>query len=455
MERGTKQIPTCPVCPRLQARIRELEAQLEEALRASKRQAAPFSKGEPTRHPKRPGRKPGGAYGQRASRPKPHAFDETLEVPFPAKCSCGGEVQEERVDEQFQTDIPQVRPRVTRFRLHIGCCVRCGRRWQGRHPRQTSDALGTAANQIGPNALVLATHMNKVLGVPYGKIAHFFAVAFGLQVGRATLVRAVVRIGHRAECLYRQIILIVRQSGVVYSDETGWRIAGQKAWLWALVTPMATVYRIARSRGFDVPAEIIGADYEGLLGRDGWAPYDHFLRALHQQCLQHFDRRAKNLEEIATGGAVRFPRAVQALVAAAFAVRDRRDEGAYTQGGLMIAIGHLKGQLQEILQRRLTHVQNRKLQKHLAKYQDQLFTFLGHPQIEGTNWPGEHAMRPAVLLRKISAGNRSDPGAHAHEVLLSVFRTACQRGVDPLRLLRRLLLRQHDDPLPSFLSPTG
>jgi transposase len=315
--------------------------------------------------------------------------------------------------------------------------------------------LGTAANQIGPNALVLATHMNKVLGVPYGKIVHFFAVAFGLKVGRATLVRAVVRIGHRAECLYREIIVIVRESGVVYGDETGWRIGGQKAWLWALVALAATAYRIARSRGFDVPAGILGADYDGLLGRDGWAPYDHFLRALHQQCLQHFDRRAKNLEEVATRGGVRFPRAVQALVAAAFAVRDRRDEGAYTPRGLAIAIGRLKDQLQELLHWRLTHVQNRKLQKHMAKYQDQLFTFLEHPQIEGTNWPGEHAMRPAVLLRKISAGNRSDPGAHAHEVLLSIFRTASQRGIDPLLLLRCLLLRQRDDPLPSFLGRTG
>lgn len=455
MERGSKAAEGCPNCARLQARIVDLEARLEEAQRAGKRQAAPFSKGAPKRHPRRPGRKPGSAYGQRASRPQPQQFDETIEVPCPMECSCGGAVERERVEEQFQTDIPPVRPKVTRFRVHIGCCLRCGRRWQGHDSRQASDALGAANNQIGPNALILATHMNKVLGVPYGKIVHFFAVAFGLVLGRATLVRAIVRIGHRAECLYREIIVIVRQSEVVYGDETGWRISGQKAWLWALVAETATVYRIARSRGFDVPAELLGADYDGLLGRDGWAPYDHFVRALHQQCLQHFDRRAKNLEEVATGSAVRFPRAVQALVAAAFAVRDRRDEGAYTPAGLPIAVGHLKAQLQDLLEWRLSHPQNRKLQKHLAKYQDQLFTFLDHPQIEGTNWPGEHAMRPAVLLRKISGGNRSDPGAHAHEVLLSIFRTAWQRGIDALALLRRLLLRQRGEPLPSFLRPNG
>jgi len=48
---------------------------------------------------------------------------------------------------------------VTRFRIHVGHCQACGQRLQGRHPEQTSDALGAAAVQIGPNALGLAAEL--------------------------------------------------------------------------------------------------------------------------------------------------------------------------------------------------------------------------------------------------------------------------------------------------------
>src|SRR5438093_13007997 len=64
-----------------------LRKQLEEALRANKRSAAPFSKGEPKSNPKPPGRKPGAAYGQRTTRPVPSRVDERNHVPLPAHCS--------------------------------------------------------------------------------------------------------------------------------------------------------------------------------------------------------------------------------------------------------------------------------------------------------------------------------------------------------------------------------
>ena len=53
------------------AEIERLRKALEDALRSLKRQAAPFSKGKPKSNPKRPGRKGGADYGQRAFRAVP------------------------------------------------------------------------------------------------------------------------------------------------------------------------------------------------------------------------------------------------------------------------------------------------------------------------------------------------------------------------------------------------
>lgn len=86
----------------LEERVRLLEAALEEVRRAGKRQAAPFSKGEPKADPKRPGRRPGPEYGRAERRAIPTRVDERLDAPLPGRCpDCRGEVVEDRVEEQY------------------------------------------------------------------------------------------------------------------------------------------------------------------------------------------------------------------------------------------------------------------------------------------------------------------------------------------------------------------
>jgi transposase len=59
--------------------------------------------------------------------------------------------------------------------------------------------------------------------------------------------------------------------------------------------------------------------------------------------------------------------------------------------------------------------------------------------LEATSWPAEHAIRPAVLFRKVLGGQRSDAGARTHEILLSVYRTCWQRCADAIALTARAL----------------
>ena len=131
---------------RLQTRVGELAAQVEQLRRASKRQAAPFSKNTPTPNPTRPGRKAGAAYGRHARRPVPNRVDRQITVRFPATCPrCGGEVAFDRVAYQYQEDLPPpTKTEICRFEVQIGRCRGCQRRIQPRHPEQSSAALGAA-----------------------------------------------------------------------------------------------------------------------------------------------------------------------------------------------------------------------------------------------------------------------------------------------------------------------
>jgi transposase len=425
---------------RLEARVAELERLLEKAARAGKRQAAPFSKGSPKENPRKPGRKSGEAYGAKAYRPLPEQRpDEVIDVPLPPRCpDCGGEVEEEHTDRQFQVEIPR-EPTIRRFDVHVGRCRRCGRSIRPRHAWQTSNAVGAAASQLGPDLQALIAMMKDKYGLSYGDIQRLLDEAFGISVSRGGAAQVVLRAAERAEPVYEDIRSIVRRSDTVYPDETGWKVGGRLQWMWVFVTDRATLYVIRPSRGHEVPQEVLGADYDGRMIHDGWAPYDAFRKAVHQQCVEHLLRRAEGLLETASWWTGRYPRKVKEFLQDALALRDRRDAGALSDHGLAVARGRLEKRLDRLLAWNLSNEANRRFQAHLARHRDEILTFLYDPDIEATNWPAEQALRPAVVNRKVFGGNRTGAGAHAQEVLGSLFATCVQWKQDTLAFLSDLI----------------
>lgn len=431
-----------------QHRIEQLERQIDELRRLGKRQAAPFSKGEPKAKPRRPGRKPGSEYGRQAVREIPEHVDETIEVGCPLYCShCHGRVRLEGKDRQYQVDLPPVRPRTIEFVLHWGRCQSCGRRVQGRHPRQVSDAVRVGQVHLGPGVVGLVASLQKGGGLSYGKIAQLLADWMGLRVARSTLCRALARLAKKAQPTYETLVETIRGSPVVYPDETGWRVGGLSAWLWAVTNGRETVYAIHRGRGYAEAASILGEDFAGHLVADGWAPYRCFEHATLQTCLAHLLRRCHEMLQTATRGAVRFPRQVQAHLQHALVLRDRRDAGEIGDHGLRVAKGRLQASLRRILRGHFTNPDNGRLARHLLRYENALFVFLDHPGIEATNWPSEHAIRPAVVNRKSAGGNRSTQGAQTQAVLMSLLRTAHQKDLDPRTLFKTILQAPAPAPL--------
>lgn len=407
--------------------------------RAARRQAAPFSKGDPTPHPRRSGRKPGAAYGTRGHRQPPEHVDRVVTVGLPACCpGCGGELALERVATQYQEDLPPARPLVTRYRIQVGRCRGCGRRVQPRHPEQTSDALGAAGTQVGPRAVALASWLSKGLGVPAGKIARLFG-QLGLHITPGGVVQAVARAGRACQPTYQALTDGVRASPVVAPDETGWRVGGIRAWLWTFVGDQVTVYRIARGRGYLDAAAVLGEGYAGVLERDGWAPYRRFGNATHQTCLAHLLRRCRDLVADADRGQAKTPHAVRRILEHALRLRDAHNAGTLEAAMLAAEAGRLGAAVDKLIAGRTVYPPNRRLLNHLAQEREHLFTFLGAGGVQATNWRAEQAIRPAVVSRKTWGGNRTWAGADTWQVLTSVLRTASQQDRDPIELLARLL----------------
>jgi len=439
---------------RLQEHVAELKALLEKARREGKRQAAPFRKDEgPKPEPKKPGRKAGAHYGQHAHReaPPPETIDEEYEVGLPNCCpACGStDLQESDVVTQYQTEIPR-RPIHRQFNIHRGTCRHCGRTVQGRHPLQTSDAVGAAASQLGPAAHAAIAMTNKELGLSHGKVARCFRQLFGISMSRATSARSMLRTAKHCEPAYEAIRAAVRASPQVVPDETGWRVGGRSVWLHVLVGQTATCYEVAPGRGHEVAAGVLGLDWSGTMVHDGWGPYDCFQQAFHQQCLRHLMHRGHEMLETAVGAAVRFPRRVLELVDAAFAIRRKYEAGRLTANQMVDEGLRLGCALDEMADGRFTNESNQTLAKHLANHSMHWFWFLIDPEIDATHYQGEQAIRPAVVNRKVWGGNRTWIGARAQSVLSSVLRTCTQVRRLAIDFLVETLCAPRPDPLVLF-----
>jgi len=413
-------------------RIEKLEVALEESRRRSKRQAAPFSKGEPERQPKTPGRKRGDAHGRHGHRRVPVGHpDRELTAPLPGCCpDCGGKVVHERDAEQWQVDVPDIRPTVTRIRIGVGRCQDCKRRVQGHHREQTSDALGAAASSVGPRLKAWAMWLHYGMGLSFARSARVLSY-LGVNVTAGAICQSSARAaGGELVPVHAELVARANRSKTVTMDESGWRVGGDGAWLWVAANDEITLCWIAPGRSFDDATTVIRADYDGVVVRDGWIVYDRYDKATHQSCCAHILRRAAEMEADLAGVDRKIPAAAKAIIKDALAARERptSDERAAAEA-------ECRRRLDALCGRPVGNDANRRLLKHLAHQGPHLFTFLTTDGVPATNYHGEQAVRPAVVNRKTFGGNRTWAGAATQGTITSVIATAAKNGRDVIAYL--------------------
>lgn len=399
---------------------------LEKLVRRCSRQTARFSKDEPAQTRRRPGRKPGhaGAFVREPDHVDEEAFSGLSDCP-----DCGTPVEQVEDILQFVVDLPEVRAHVLRIITQRGWCRCCRRTVRSTHPRQTSRAGGMAKVSLGPRAMALCADLKHRMGMPYRKIADLLGSYFGLRLTHGAIVQGCLRLSERARPTYQAMVHIARQSAVVHTDDTGWRINVESAWLWVFATDWLTIYVVARSRGSDVVLDTLGADFAGRLVSDGLPALDtlhkkhDFLRA---QCLGHPLRRAVELEAEQKAGAVLFPRAVKGLLKDAIALSHRHGELAPST--MAEYARRIERRTDQLLAKNITHPDNRKLRDHLLAHRDQLFPCLYDPRVPATNNLSEQQLRGAVVTRKIGGCNRTDAHAESHAIIASVAQTAHRNG---------------------------
>jgi transposase len=275
----------------------------------------------------------------------------------------------------------------------------------------------------------------------YGKIAAFFNALFGFALTRGACAQIVLRAGRRLRPAYAEIQQRLKASEHITPDETGWRVGGHPAWLHAWVGDDVTCYVISPRRNADALEAVIGLDWSGTLIHDGFASYDRFVSACHQQCVGHPLRRAHDLEPTLTGAARRFPRQVINLFQGALQVRDDFLDGALDDDALAAAHQQYVAELETLTVGRQGNDANDTFARHLWAHAEHWFQFLIDPTIPATNYQAEQAIRPAVVNRKVWGGNRTEAGAEAQGIVSSVLQTCKQQAASGFRYVRDTLCR--------------
>lgn len=399
---------------------------------------------------RKPGRKKG---SPGARRPIPEHFDETKEHRSDVCPDCGGKLNRcSETRERYTEDIPEnLRPVVTRHIIHRDWCPCCKKHVEAK----VRDALPHA--QLGNHTLALAAWLHYALGNTTSQILDVFNHHLHLKLSETGLLSMWHRLADILKDWHDQIRDQALAAGVLHGDESGWRVNGKTHWLWCFCTRDLTWYRIDRSRGSPALKKIFRREFAGTLVTDFWGAYNAVVGSSAQKCLGHLLRELKHTEKYKSPGKnwPAFKKKLQRLIRDA--IRLRKQHGELSAETYASRRQRLTVRLDTLISTDWQDNHARRLIKRLRRHRNQLFTFLDQPNVPFDNNHAEREIRPAVIMRKNSFGNRSNRGAETQEILMSVLRTIKQRGHEPLETLTNALTTYITTgqlpPLPENITP--
>lgn len=449
------QIPLGPTLTEQQAR--EIFARGEEAvvfalmqfaqqLAAQKAQAAATSNNTPSTpsgmrpvytkpavksRRKRPGR-PVGHLGSR--RTIPTRIDRYEEHRAKTCPDCGGPLQRcAETRKRYVEDLPLIQPVVTEHTIHRDWCSHCKKKVE---PKITAALPGS---MLGNRVLILTAWLHYALGNTLSQIVDVFDFHLQLRMTQGGLLHMWYRLAEILHPWYEQLRQDGLNSAVLHADESGWRVDGKTYWLWCFANEGLSYFLIDRSRGQPALLRFFTQEFAGILVSDFWGAYNAVACALRQTCLVHLLRELEHTEKYKSPGENwhEFAKLLRRLIGDAIRLWRQKDELSPETYASRRA--RLANRLDDLLNIRWRAKDARRLVKRLRRHRDDLFTFLDQPGVPFDNNHAERSIRPAVIIRKNSYGNRSDSGADLQATLMSIFFTLKKRGHNPILVIQDAL----------------
>lgn len=381
---------------------------------------------------KKPGKPRGAPKGHRgANRPLPDHVDVVEDIAPPQQCPhCGYHGVVPLVGESLShyiEDIPPIKPVVTEQRFQSGYCPQCGRLCY-------DPACTGPTTRVGPQLTALLAHMRETLGSSYRKLSRFSTEIAHIALTPSAVLALIARTATALVPFYDAVGSLLPHQSVLHIDETGWRMDGKRWYLWTFSNSHLVYFHADSSRARRVVTEHIGEDFQGLVISDFLAVYDRFAHT--QKCLVHFLRDVR--DELAI---VPQDKALQRLrLMLKVCIGEGKRVQAMAPGAERTgALTRLNARLDACAAMHSTHQRTQTLIDRLVKYRHSLLAFIDYPEGKPTNNRAEQDLRPGVIFRKLSFGNRTEAGAHHHAVLTTVWENRRRHGADVMGFIVEVL----------------
>jgi transposase len=332
-------------------------------------------------------------------------------------------VQEQRIktlEEKLscnKKDPPESVKADTRYR-HSRCWRTCCQKIADAPYHKTE----VPSSRIGPNALIQAEILKYNHCLPYRKITGVLKELSGLDIGPGALAQSLQRLSLWLNVEQETILEAIRAGPVVHIiDETGWRLDGKNHWLWAFVSEKSACCRIKRSRGRRIVKETLSDDYRGAIITDFYGVYFN-LPYKRQKCLAYLLRELRKIAQHDTSKKYQFYyKRIKRLVKDAVNLYDARDNlrtFVYKR-----RLARIKKRLFMFLGANYENKNLDRISRRFSKYWLDMLTFLEEKGVAWNNNLAERLIRPRLIYRNRSFGNRSQEGLKTHETLTSLIQT--------------------------------
>ena len=459
---------TCAGCQRLQEQLEQLQAavaRLEEQLAAARKDSSTSSKppssdvvkpppaGSAGQDKRQRGGQPGHPRHERALFPTDQ-IDLFLVHPLRGCPCCGGQLrlngQEALVVQQV--DLQPAKLTVEQHTCPEYWCACCLRSYKAALPRHVSQG-----GLLGPRLTTLIAYLKGSCHASFSTTRLFLRDVVGLTVSRGQLSRLIAKVSTALEGPYQELLDALPAESLLNVDETGHKDNGKLMWTWCFRAGLYTLFKIDPFRSADVLIEVLGEEFDGVMGCDCFSAYRRFMREFGvtlQFCLAHLIRDVKFLTTLPGKKEQAYGTALREALRALFGVIHQREQMPKEEFQRRLEAardGVLRAGQQDVPPSR--HAQA--MAKRLRKYGEQYFTFVTTPGIAPTNNVAEQAIRFVVIDRHITQGTRSEGGQRWCERIWSVIATCTQQGRSVFEYLHAAVKAYFGDGAVPSLLPQG
>lgn len=382
----------------LEKRIKEVEEQLKEIRsyiwKPRTQTTNPQKLGPPTGH-------------EPHTRPVPGTVHRTVSLSLTQCPHCSGLLSKPvRTRKRYVEDIRPPEQLNTMYLIPVYYCTHCKKQVSPK-PVEVIPKC-----RFGVKLMLLTAYLRYGMLLPFNKISSLLAVAYGLQVTEGCLVDALSRFAGHLGPEFERIKGEMRKAPAVNIDTTGWPINGKNRVLWTFIAEKHMLLLVRDTKAQGIVYQTLGTDYKGVSITDGAKEYQR-LGWKQQACWVHLLRATRRLET-AEG------KALHGKVKELYHLAKSRKVGKSV----------LQASVDDLLSMSFTEKKCITFQKRLEQNRDSLFTFMYRKGVKSDNNAAERGLRPSVVMRKITGGNRSPSGARNHEVIMSVMGTWQKQGRD-------------------------